>query len=157
GHRTGAGMLRRCADRLRGRDDRAMSLRRRSVLLSGLPALTLTASSDDGGGAAPSGSGTPSATSSSVADPGAVVLAEALDVPVDISFRPYGSGIATLRDRGEIVRIEDGETSTVGTVDGVAADGEGGLLGLAVSPDFEQDRTIFVYTTTDDDNRVLRM
>ena len=134
-----------------------MSLRRRSVLLSGMLALTLTACSDDGDGASPSASGTPSTTSSSVDDSGTDVVAEDLDVPWDISFLPDDSGLVTLRDRGEIVRIEDGETSTVGTVDGVAADGEGGLLGLAVSPDFEQDRTIFVYTTTDDDNRVLRM
>ena len=38
----------------------------------------------------------------------------------------------------------------------VAPQGEAGLLGVAVSPDFETDRTLFLYLTTDTDNRVVR-
>ncbi|HEX8781600.1 MAG TPA: PQQ-dependent sugar dehydrogenase, partial [Nocardioides sp.] len=35
-------------------------------------------------------------------------------------------------------------------------EGEGGLLGLAVSPDFARDRAVYLYATTATDNRVLR-
>lgn len=136
-----------------------MSPLRRPLLLSGMLALTLAACSDEGDGTSPSAasSSAPPATSSSVDDSATEVVAKDLEVPWDLSFLPDDSALVTLRDSGEIVRIEDGETTTVGTVDGVSADGEGGLLGLAVSPDFEEDATIFVYTTTDEDNRVLRM
>lgn len=110
----------------------------------------------DGEGDPPSpSSSTPAATSGTAS--GTDTVAEDLEVPWDLSFLPDDSALVTLRDSGEIVRVEDGETTTVGTVPGVSADGEGGLLGLTVSPDFAEDDTIFVYTTTDDDNRVLRM
>ncbi|MGO1166281.1 MAG: PQQ-dependent sugar dehydrogenase [Janibacter sp.] len=130
-----------------------MSPRPRSLPLVGAFVLMLAACSGDGD--SPSSSGAPATTSGTVA--GEEVIAQDLDVPWDLSFLPDESALVTLRDRGEIVRIEDGETTTVGAVPGVTADGEGGLLGLAVSPDFEEDDTVFVYTTTDDDNRVLRM
>ena len=38
---------------------------------------------------------------------------------------------------------------------GARPNGEAGLLGVAVSPDFETDRTLFLYLTTDTDNRVV--
>jgi len=118
--------------------------------------LTLAACSGERSGAPPSpGSG--SSATSSVDGSRTEVVAEDLEVPWDLAFLPDDTALVTLRDSGEIVRIEDGEKRTVGTVPGVAADGEGGLLGLAVSPDFAEDNTVFVYTTTDDDNRVLRM
>lgn len=123
------------------------------MALVGACVVTLAACS--GGEDRPSSSDAPATTSGTVA--GGEVIAQDLDVPWDISFLPDESALVTLRDSGEIVRIDDGETTTVGTVPGVAADGEGGLLGLAVSPNFEEDDTVFVYTTTADDNRVLRM
>jgi glucose/arabinose dehydrogenase len=42
-------------------------------------------------------------------------------------------------------------------VPGVDPGGEGGLLGVAVSPDFARDRSIFLYFTASGDNRVVRM
>ena len=38
----------------------------------------------------------------------------------------------------------------------VAAIGEGGLLGLAVDPDFERNSFVYLYRTTDSGNEVLR-
>ncbi len=87
----------------------------------------------------------------------AEVIAADLDVPWDLTFLPNGSALVTLRDSGEIVRVEDDVTTTLGTVPGVAGEGEGGLLGLAPSPDFDKDATLFVYATTEHDNRVLRL
>ena len=51
-----------------------------------------------------------------------------------------------------------GQAPTVlGEVPGVRPDGEGGLLGVAVSPDFATDHSIFVYFTAESDNRVVRL
>ena len=36
----------------------------------------------------------------------------------------------------------------MGKVPGVTADNEGGLLGIAVSPTFDQDRLVYAYFTT---------
>jgi glucose/arabinose dehydrogenase len=47
--------------------------------------------------------------------------------------------------------------STAGTIPGVDPAGEGGLLGLAVSPDFAKDSTLFVYFTAPGDNRIARL
>jgi glucose/arabinose dehydrogenase len=45
----------------------------------------------------------------------------------------------------------------LGSVPGVKAGGEGGLLGLAVSPDFGTDHLVYAYFTTESDNRIARM
>jgi glucose/arabinose dehydrogenase len=51
----------------------------------------------------------------------------------------------------------DGRTSVAMRVPGVATNaGEGGLLGLAVSPNYAQDRLVYAYYTTSRDNRIAR-
>ena len=128
--------------------------RPRALASAAALALGLAACSDDGAdGDSPSSA--PATTSGTAA--GSDVVAEDLEVPWDLAFLPDESALVTLRDSGEIVRLEDGGTTPLGTVPGVAAEGEGGLLGIAVSPDFAEDDTVFVYTTTEEDNRVLRM
>jgi glucose/arabinose dehydrogenase len=87
-------------------------------------------------------------------------VATGLEVPWGIVALPGGRQILVAeRISGRIDRITlaTGERTTLGTVSGVSARGEGGLLGLALSPGFAQDRTLFVYLTTADDNRVVRM
>jgi glucose/arabinose dehydrogenase len=84
-------------------------------------------------------------------------VATGLEVPWGIGFLPDGSALVTERDSGRVLRIAGGRVTEVGRIDQTRAEGESGLLGLAVSPSYAEDRRVFVYTSTDDDNRVLRM
>ncbi|MBD3926701.1 PQQ-dependent sugar dehydrogenase [Nocardioides cavernae] len=84
-------------------------------------------------------------------------LVEGLEVPWGVDFLPDGEAVVTERISGRVLRIgTDGEVSPLGAVAGAVPQGEAGLLGVAVSPDFETDRTLFLYLTTDTDNRVVR-
>ena len=84
-------------------------------------------------------------------------LVDGLEVPWGVDFLPDGEAVVTERISGRVDRVgKSGEVSLLGTVDDVAPQGEAGLLGVAVSPDFETDRTLFLYLTTDTDNRVVR-
>ncbi len=85
-------------------------------------------------------------------------IATGLPVPWGLAFLPNSSALVTLRDRGEVLLVAEGaKTLSVGHVPGVEPDGEGGLLGIAVSPTFATDHMVFVYFTARDDNRVMRM
>ncbi|MGO4258397.1 PQQ-dependent sugar dehydrogenase [Marmoricola sp. RAF53] len=83
-------------------------------------------------------------------------VARGLEVPWGIGFLPDGSALVTERDSGRVLHVADGTVTPVGRIDETVANGESGLLGLAVSPTYAQDRRVFVYASTDDDNRVLR-
>ncbi|RNL84821.1 PQQ-dependent sugar dehydrogenase [Halostreptopolyspora alba] len=85
-------------------------------------------------------------------------VATGLEVPWDYEFLPNGDALVTERDTTRIVRVTpEGDVSEVGTVDEAEPGGEGGLLGLALSPEFESDPHVYVYVTTGGDNRILRM
>ena len=85
------------------------------------------------------------------------VLATKLDVPWDFAALPDGDLLLTLRDRAELVRIAPGAPpALVAQVADVRPGGEGGLLGIALSPDFATDQLVFLYFTSADDNRVVR-
>ncbi|MCQ4121182.1 PQQ-dependent sugar dehydrogenase [Rhodococcus tibetensis] len=84
------------------------------------------------------------------------VVADELDVPWGIALLPDGGAVIAERDSGTIRRLQpNGDVSEVGEVPDVAARGESGLLGLAVSPTYTSDQTIFAYLTTGEDNRVV--
>ncbi|MET0190697.1 MAG: PQQ-dependent sugar dehydrogenase [Pseudonocardia sediminis] len=86
------------------------------------------------------------------------VIASGLEVPWGVSFLPDGNALVTERETARILRVTpSGEVTPVGTVAGVAARGEGGLLGIAVSPRFATDRTVAVYYTSGSDNRVVAL
>lgn len=87
------------------------------------------------------------------------VLATGLDYPWGIDFLGDGSALVTERNSGRILRIRPrGGHTVVGTVPGVYNDGgEGGLMGLALSPRFSHDRWVYVFLTTRVDNRIVRL
>jgi glucose/arabinose dehydrogenase len=85
------------------------------------------------------------------------ILAEGLEVPWGVDFLPDGRAVVTERISGRVVRVgPDGTVTPLGTVPAAVPQGEAGLLGVAVSPDFDSDRTLYLYLTTQTDNRVVR-
>jgi glucose/arabinose dehydrogenase len=87
------------------------------------------------------------------------VIATGLQVPWGIAFLPNGDALVTERTTARILRIPrgGGEPRTVRTLPGVdTAAGEGGLLGLAVSPRYRRDRWVYAYYTSASDNRIVR-
>jgi glucose/arabinose dehydrogenase len=73
-----------------------------------------------------------------------------------MALLPDGSLIVTERDTAEVKRIVDGEVEVIGVIeDALAAGGEGGLLGVAVPPDFLNEPRLYLYYTGPDDNRVV--
>ncbi|HEY1000423.1 MAG TPA: PQQ-dependent sugar dehydrogenase [Streptosporangiaceae bacterium] len=109
-----------------------------------------------GAGAAPGGEAAAGGTSTPTTQVGTpFVLARNLEVPWAIAFLPGGDALVTERDSARLLRVTpQGRVGTVGTVPGVEPSGEGGLLGVAVSPSFGQDRLVYVYFSTGTDNRL---
>ena len=85
-------------------------------------------------------------------------VAEGLSVPWAIAFLPDGALLVTERT-GTLARIEDGEVTRL-TVESVRTGGEGGLLGLALHPDFAENHFLYLYLTSETaggtENRVVR-
>ncbi len=101
----------------------------------------------------------PEDTASTASGPPQVVdtAATGLEVPWGIDFLPDGTALVTERDTARVLAVRQGkQPREVGRIDQAAPQGEAGLLGLAVSPDFTEDRSVFLYVTTAQDNRVVR-
>jgi glucose/arabinose dehydrogenase len=79
--------------------------------------------------------------------------------PWGIDWLPDGSALVTERDSARVFRVDasSGQRTQVGTVPNVAFGGEGGLLGLAISPTFASDQQVYLYHTAASDNRIVRM
>lgn len=84
-----------------------------------------------------------------------------LDIPWGMVTLPDGNLIYSRRDAHDIVRLNPstGVKTTIGTIPNVSGtDGEGGLMGLAVTPNFPgNDQWLYVMHTTASDNRVIRL
>jgi glucose/arabinose dehydrogenase len=84
-------------------------------------------------------------------------LATGLSVPWAIAFLPDGDALVTERDTARLLRVTPaGKVSPVGKVPGVSPAGEGGLLGVAVSPTFARDHWVFLYYSAASENRIVR-
>ncbi len=87
-------------------------------------------------------------------------LATGIRVPWGLARLPDGRVLVSARDSYQIlsVNLGSGATMLLGTVAGAVSNvsqaGEGGLLGIAVSPTFTDDRLVYVYFSTASDNRV---
>ena len=82
-------------------------------------------------------------------------------MPWSTVFLPDGTAVISERDSTRLRTIapgaRNGRAGTIGTVPDVVPGGEGGLLGLALSPDFANDRYLYAYFTAARDNRIARM
>ena len=138
-------------------------LRRAAVVL--LVAVTAACSSGtDTSAPTPTPTPTPSGPASTSASAGTVrpvvagTVATGLSAPWGVAFLPDGSALVTERDRADVVRVgTDGSVVPVGTVPGVRPDGEGGLLGIALDPNFATEPWVYVYFTGENDNRIVRI
>ncbi|MEU7002030.1 PQQ-dependent sugar dehydrogenase [Nonomuraea sp. NPDC046570] len=124
-----------------------------------LTALTLTAFLLAGCSATPAeqvgGEAAPASTVRASGPPGEPRdVVRDLAVPWGIAFLPGGDALVTERDSARLLRVSAaGRVTEVGTIEGVAPGGEGGLMGVAVPP--KGDR-VFLYYTAEEDNRIVR-
>jgi glucose/arabinose dehydrogenase len=85
-------------------------------------------------------------------------IARDLAVPWGLAFLPGRDALVTERDSRRILRVTpQGQVTPVGEVPEAQGSGEGGLLGLAVSPTFGTDSLVYVYFSTTTENRIERM
>ncbi|MFJ8940993.1 PQQ-dependent sugar dehydrogenase [Streptomyces sp. NPDC102365] len=86
-------------------------------------------------------------------------VTEGLKTPWGLAPLPEGGLLVSSRDEGTITLVDEksGKQTEVGSVPGVAPGGEGGLMGLALSPTYASDHMVYAYFTSDSDNRVVRM
>ena len=85
-----------------------------------------------------------------------------LTTPWGLAFLPGGAVLLTERDGAHVVLLtEQGGAELTGEgaddlASGTQAGGEGGLLGIAVSPEVERDGLVYLYRTTSAGNEVVR-
>lgn len=90
------------------------------------------------------------------------VLAQELEVPWEVSVLDEERFLVTERT-GDVVYFEENEQTTLRSFDDVYGGfmGEGGLLGMALDPNFEENNFVYFYLTEDDgenvENLVVRM
>lgn len=93
--------------------------------------------------------------------PVTAVVAENLDTPWGIAFLPSGDMLVTERP-GSVKLISGSNITTVATIPNVREISEGGLLGIALHPQFDTNKYVYLYYTYgssrgNTQNRVVRM
>lgn len=86
------------------------------------------------------------------------VVASDLEVPTPLVVMADGSAVVGERDSGRLVQVfpDRAPPRELMTVPGLDTSGDGGLLGLALSPTYAEDGLFYAYVTTPTDNRVVR-
>ena len=90
-------------------------------------------------------------------EPRLETVAEGLEAPWDLAFLPDGRALVTERPGRVRLLSANGrlDPEPLAEID-VAAIGEGGLLGVAVDPEFESNSFVYLYRTTEAGNQVVR-
>ncbi|MFT2017530.1 PQQ-dependent sugar dehydrogenase [Streptomyces sp. 796.1] len=80
-------------------------------------------------------------------------------LPWGLSWLPNGSALITERESFKVFQLtRAGKRTEVGTVPNVVTtNGEGGLMGVAVSPNWRRDHHIFLMHSAENENRIVRM
>jgi glucose/arabinose dehydrogenase len=134
-------------------------VRRVAALLLSLAIVSAAGCGGDDDEPSPStggGDGGAPAQAAELGDP--EVVATGLQVPWGMDWLPDGDLLVAERTTGRILRIPQGggEPTVAKDLPNVDEDiGEGGLLGIAVSPDYEEDGQVYAYYTGAQDNRVV--
>ena len=137
-----------------------------AVLMAALAAAGIagcSASDDQPSGSASGAAGAPRTSPPASSEPtgkrGIRVLTTGLEAPWGIAFLPGGEALVTERDSARILRVPaaGGAATEVQRLSEVDGGGEGGLLGIALSPMYARDGLVYVYYTTAEDNRIARM
>jgi glucose/arabinose dehydrogenase len=86
-------------------------------------------------------------------------VVDGLDTPWSIAFLPGGSALVSERNSGRILEVPavGGTPREVARISVLTDTSEGGLLGLAPSPGFAEDGTLFAYYTAGTGNRVVAL
>ncbi|MCB5911505.1 PQQ-dependent sugar dehydrogenase [Streptomyces pinistramenti] len=86
-------------------------------------------------------------------------VSDGWSIPWGLSWLPDGSALLTERDTFKVFTLtQDGTKKEVGKVpEVVTTGGEGGLLSIAVSPDWKSDHHVFVMHTASEGNRIARL
>ena len=87
------------------------------------------------------------------------VVASGLTVPTGLVVLPDGSAIVGERDTGRLLQVFPDRSPAARADDRARAStpaGDGGLLGLALSPTYLEDGLLYAYLSTATDNRVVR-
>jgi glucose/arabinose dehydrogenase/cytochrome c553 len=71
------------------------------------------------------------------------MVTDAADVPWGIAFLPGGSLVVTDRN-GPVYLVEEGRATALKNVPGVIAESQGGMLDVAIHPDFENNKWIYL-------------
>lgn len=86
------------------------------------------------------------------------VLVTGLCAPWGLAFLPDGTALVTERDTARILSVtSDGRVTEVQRIREARPRGEGGLLGIAVSPNYASDRWVYVYYLAESDFRIARL
>lgn len=83
------------------------------------------------------------------------VLVDHLTIPWSVAFLPDGRALLSERGGRLLLVDKDGKTLEAQRIEQEGA-GEGGLLGIALSPRYEDDKLVYAYYSTATDNRVVR-